>query len=209
MVDYVITPWDLPSLAVEGETRRYPVRRIYCVGRNYAEHTREMGADPNREPPFFFMKPADALVPDGGSVPYPTATANLHHEVELVAAIGTGGIDIPPEGANDHIYGYAVGIDLTRRDLQQVAKDRRWPWDTGKGFDHGAPCGNLVPAAKIGHPATGAITLTVDDEERQRGDLSDMIWTVPEIVGHLSRLFTLYPGDLIYTGTPAGVGVPV
>ena len=203
---YVIPIWEIPSLAVEGEAGRFPIHRIYCVGRNYAEHTREMGGDPNREAPFFFMKPADAVVPDGGKVPYPPATANLHHEVELVAAIGTAGSDIAPEAANDHIYGYAVGIDLTRRDLQQVSKDRRWPWDTGKGFDHGAPCGNIAPAARIGHPDTGAITLTIDGEMRQQGDLSDMIWSVPEIIGHLSRLFALQPGDLIYTGTPAGVG---
>lgn len=203
---YVIPPWDLPSLAVDGATGRFAVRRIYCVGRNYAAHAREMGNDPEREPPFFFMKPADALVPDGGHVPYPPATANLHHEVELVAAIGKAGAEIAPDDANDHIYGYAVGLDLTRRDLQQVAKDRRWPWDTGKGFDFGAPCGKLAPAMRIGHPARGAITLTLDGQPRQSGDLAEMIWSVPEIVGHLSRLFTLQPGDLIYTGTPAGVG---
>ena len=205
-MSYVIPQWDLPSVAVEGESGRFPVRRIYCVGRNYAEHTREMGGDPAREPPFFFTKPADALVPDGAALPYPPATANLHHEVELVAAIGAAGSEIAADSASAHIYGYAVGIDLTRRDLQQVSKDRRWPWDTSKGFDHGAPCGNIVPAARIGHPASGAITLKVDGEERQRGDLAEMVWSVPEIVGHLSRLFTLQPGDLIYTGTPAGVG---
>lgn len=205
-MSYVVPLWNIPSLAVEGEAGRFPVRRIYCVGRNYSEHAREMGADPAREPPFFFMKPADAVVPDGTAVPYPPATANLHHEVELVAAIGTAGTDIAPEAANGHIYGYAAGIDLTRRDLQQVSKDRRWPWDTSKGFDHSAPCGNIAPASRIGHPATGAITLTIDGEERQRGDLSEMVWSVPEIIGHLSRLFTLQPGDLIYTGTPAGVG---
>ena len=203
---YVIPAWEPPSLAVEGETGRFPVRRIYCVGRNYAEHTREMGADPAREPPFFFTKPADAVVPDGAAVPYPPATANLHHEVELVAAIGTAGAEIAPEAARDHIYGYAVGIDLTRRDLQQVSKDRRWPWDTAKGFDRSAPCGSIAPAARIGHPEAGTIALAIDGIERQHGTLSDMIWSVPEIVGHLSRLFTLRPGDLIYTGTPAGVG---
>ena len=203
---YVIPAWDLPSLAVEGEAGRFPVRRIFCVGRNYAEHAREMGNDPDREPPFFFLKPADSLTPDGGNVPYPPATANLHHEVEMVAAIGKAGAEIAPDAANDHIYGYAVGLDLTRRDLQQVSKDRRWPWDTGKSFDSGAPCGNIAPASRIGHPARGAITLKVDGEPRQAGDLADMIWSVPEIIGHLSRLFTLKPGDLIYTGTPAGVG---
>ncbi len=205
-MSYVIPTWERPSLAVAGETGRFPVRRIYCVGRNYAAHAREMGGDPNREPPFFFTKPADAIVADGGTVPYPPATADLHHEVELVAAIGTAGADIALEAANRHIYGYAAGIDLTRRDLQQISKDRRWPWDTSKGFDHGAPCGDIAPAARIGHPGSGAITLDVDGQTRQRGDLADMVWSVPEIVGHLSRLFRLCPGDLIYTGTPAGVG---
>ncbi|RMD63440.1 MAG: FAA hydrolase family protein [Alphaproteobacteria bacterium] len=205
-MDYVIPAWDLPSVAVAGEQRRFPVHRIYCVGRNYAEHAREMGKDPSREPPFFFMKPADAVVDDGGLVPYPPATTDLHHEVELVVALGRGGTDIAAEDARAYIYGYAVGIDLTRRDLQQVAKDRSWPWDTAKGFDHGAPCGAIHPVAEIGHPTHGAITLSADDELRQQGDLADMIWSVPEIIAHLSRLFTLHPGDLIYTGTPAGVG---
>jgi fumarylpyruvate hydrolase len=205
-MDTVIPLWAPPSLPVAGAEARFPVRRVYCVGRNYAAHTLEMGADPSRDPPFFFMKPADALVPDGGHVPYPPATANLHHEIELVAAIRTGGAEIAPESALDHIYGYAVGIDLTRRDLQQVAKDRSWPWDAGKGFDHGAPCGALQPVSAIGHPDRGAITLKVDGALRQEGDLSQMIWPVPEIIAALSRLFTLAPGDLVYTGTPAGVG---
>ncbi len=206
IMDTVIPLWQPPSLAVAGSAARFPVRRIYCVGRNYAAHTREMGADPARESPFFFMKPADALVPDGGHVPYPPATANLHHEVEMVAAIGSGGADIAPERAVDHVYGYAVGIDLTRRDLQQVAKDRSWPWGAAKAFDHGAPCGDLQTVAAIGHPAKGAITLKVDGELRQQGDLADMIWPLPEILAALSRLFELVPGDLVYTGTPAGVG---
>ncbi len=174
-MDSVIPLWAPPSLPVAGTAARFPVRRIYCVGRNYAAHTREMGADPSRDPPFFFMKPADALVPDGGHVPYPPATANLHHEIELVVALKTGGAEIAPEAALDHVYGYAVGIDLTRRDLQQVAKDRSWPWDAGKGFDHGAPCGELQPASAIGHPAQGAIALKVGGELRQQGDLADMI----------------------------------
>lgn len=203
---YVIPAWDPPSIAVEGETGRYPVRRIYCVGRNYAAHAREMGKDPNREPPFFFMKPADCLVPDGGRVTYPPASANVHHEVELVVALGRGGANISATDARGHIYGYAVGIDLTRRDLQQVAKDRSWPWDAAKSFDGAAPCGNLHPAARIGHPERGAITLAVNDQIRQSGDLAQMIWNIPEIIAHLSRLFTLCPGDLIYTGTPSGVG---
>lgn len=204
-MDYVVPLWDLPALKVAGEARRFPVRRIYCVGRNYAEHAREMGHDPRREAPFFFMKPADAVVGDGGLVPYPCATTSLHHEVELVAALGAGGAEIAAEEANGHVFGYAVGIDLTRRDLQQVAKDHRWPWDTAKGFDHGAPCGDLHPAAQIGHPTRGAISLAVDGEVRQRGDLAQMIWSVPEIIAHLSRLFELHPGDLVFTGTPAGV----
>lgn len=205
-MDYVILAWDLPSVAVAGSADRFPVRRIYCVGRNYAAHTREMGADPDREPPFFFMKPADALVADGGALPYPPATANLHHEVELVVAIGSAGAEIAAAAARDHIFGYGVGIDLTRRDLQQVAKDRAWPWDAGKGFDFGAPCGDIHPAADIGHPERGAITLEVDGARRQAGDLSDMIWKVPEIIAALSRLFRLEAGDLIYSGTPSGVG---
>ena len=205
-MDTVIPLWEPPSLPVAGTAARFPVRRIYCVGRNYAAHSREMGVDPARESPFFFMKPADALVPDGGHLPYPPATTNLHHEVELVAAIGKGGADIAAAAALDHVYGYAVGIDLTRRDLQQVAKDRSWPWDAGKGFDHGAPCGELQPVSAIGHPDKGTIALEVDGEPRQKGDLSELIWPVPEIVAALSRLFALAPGDLIFTGTPAGVG---
>jgi len=206
MPDYIIAPPTPPSLPVADETRRFAVRRIYCVGRNYAAHTREMGADPTREPPFFFMKPADALVTDGADAPYPPATADLHHEVELVVAIGRGGAGIAPAAAEAHIFGYAVGIDLTRRDVQQVAKQRAWPWDAAKGFDHGAPCGTLHPAATVGHPRHGAITLDVNGQRRQEGDLAQMIWSVPEIIGHLSRLFALRPGDLIFTGTPAGVG---
>ena len=205
-MDYVIPTWEPTSLAIAGENRRFPVRRIYCVGRNYAAHIREMGGDPQREPPFFFTKPPEAIVPDGGEVPYPTATANLHHEVELVVAIGRGGTDVAPETALEHVYGYAVGIDLTRRDLQQVAKDRSWPWDAAKGFDHSAPCSDLHPSAAVGHPTQGAITLKVDGDLRQDGNLNDLVWPIPEIIGYLSRLFTLCPGDLIYTGTPSGVG---
>jgi fumarylpyruvate hydrolase len=205
-METVIPSWDPPSLPVYGETRRFPVRRVYCVGRNYAAHTLEMGADPERDPPFFFMKPADALVGDGGVVPYPPATANLQHEVELVAAIGRGGAEVSPDVALSHVYGYAVGIDLTRRDLQQIAKDKSWPWDAGKGFDSGAPCGEVHPAEAFGHPSSGAITLKVNGEVRQEGDLSQMIWPLPQVIAHVSRLFTLHAGDLIFTGTPAGVG---
>jgi fumarylpyruvate hydrolase len=182
------------------------VARIFCVGRNYAEHAREMGHNPEREPPFFFMKPATALVGNGGDFPYPAQTADVHHEVELVVALSRGGSDIPARAALDHVYGYAVGLDMTRRDLQGQAKKLGRPWDTGKGFDHSAPCSEIAPATAVGHPARGAITLQVNGQLRQQGDLADLIWNVPETIACLSSLFTLMPGDLIYTGTPAGVG---
>jgi fumarylpyruvate hydrolase len=184
----------------------FPVRRIFCVGRNYAAHAREMGGDPNREPPFFFTKPADSLVTGGAPVPYPAATENLHHEMELVVAIATGGANIPAESALSHVYGYAAGLDLTRRDLQDEAKAARRPWDMAKGFDASAPIGDIAPAAAIGHPATGLITLAVNGTSRQSGDLADQIWPVPDIIAALSRLVRLAPGDLIFTGTPDGVG---
>ncbi len=205
---YAIPLWTQPTVPVVGGDP-FPVRRIYCVGRNYAAHAREMGADPDREPPFFFMKPADAIVPDGSTIPYPPKTANLHHEIELVAAIGTGGRDIPVESALDHVYGYAVGLDMTRRDLQNAAKKEGKPWDMGKGFDQSAPCGPIRRAADIGHPDKGAVTLSVNGAERQRGDLSDLIWSVSETISYLSGLVELQPGDLIYTGTPEGVGAVV
>jgi len=204
-MSYAIPSWDLPSVPVVGTEDRFPVRRIYCIGRNYAAHAREMGAD-EREPPFFFLKPADAIVQNGATIPYPPATENFHYEAELVAAIGEGGANISVEDANDHIFGYGVGIDLTRRDLQEEAKGMRRPWDMGKGFDASAPCSEIYPAAAIGHPTDGAITLTVNGETRQSGDIGDMIWNVPESVAYLSGLVTLEPGDLIYTGTPEGVG---
>jgi len=202
---YVIPPPPVSSLAVEGSDARFPVHRIYCVGRNYAEHAREMGGDPDREPPFFFAKPADSLVADGADFPYPPQTHDVHHEMELVVAIGTGGANITAAGALDHVFGYAAGLDMTRRDLQAAAKKLGRPWDTAKGFDHAAPCGRIMPAARIGHPATGAIWLKVNGELRQNSDLSQLIWKVPEVIASLSTLFTLVPGDLIYTGTPAGV----
>ncbi|QJE73227.1 fumarylacetoacetate hydrolase family protein [Aerophototrophica crusticola] len=205
-MDFVIPAPEQPSLAVAGSAARFPVRRIYCVGRNYAEHAREMGADPVREPPFFFMKPADAILPDGAEVPYPPGTDNLHHEVELVAALGAGGRDIDPAKALDLVWGYAVGNDLTRRDLQGQAKAAGKPWEVGKGFDHSAPVSPLRPVAEVGHPTSGLITLSVNGERRQTGDLSDMTWSVAEVIAHLSRLFHLHAGDLIFTGTPAGVG---
>ena len=204
-MEYVITPPAAVSVAVSGQAERFPVRRIYCVGRNYAAHAREMGAD-EREPPFFFLKPADAIVHDGATIPYPTKTADLHYEGELVAAIGTGGRNIAVEDANDHIFGYAVGIDLTRRDLQNEAKQMRRPWDMGKGFDRSAPCGEIAPASAIGHPASGDIWLKVNGAEKQHGDIADMIWSTPECIAYLSGLMELVPGDLIFTGTPDGVG---
>jgi fumarylpyruvate hydrolase len=183
----------------------FPVRRVFCVGRNYAAHAREMGGDPNREPPFFFTKPADALVTRGAASPFPPATENLHHEMELVVAIGTGGAAIDAEEALSHVYGYAAGLDLTRRDLQDEAKAARRPWDMSKGFDASAPIGDIAPADTIGHPDKGRIALAVNGAVRQQGDLADQIWAVPEIIAALSRLVTLAPGDLIFTGTPDGV----
>ena len=205
-MEYVIPAPPIPSLPVEGSHARFPVHRIYCVGRNYADHAREMGGDPDREPPFFFCKPADAIVSDGHDFRYPGQTEDVHHEMEFVVALGKGGADIAVDRALDHVYGYAAGLDMTRRDLQAAAKKLGRPWDTGKGFDHAAPCGRIMPAARIGHPASGAIWLKVNGEVRQRGDLAQLIWRVPEVIAYLSTLFTLAAGDLIYTGTPAGVG---
>ncbi|WP_207484854.1 fumarylacetoacetate hydrolase family protein [Arenibaculum pallidiluteum] len=201
--------WDIPSLAIQGRAERFPVRRIYCVGRNYAAHAREMGHDPDREPPFFFLKPADAIVPDGGTMPYPPATADLHHEIELVVALARGGRDVPAEHAMDLVFGYAVGLDMTRRDLQNQAKKAGRPWDMGKGFDHSAPCGPVVPKEAVGDASKGAIWLDVNGARRQVGDLSDLIWSVPETIAYLSGLVELMPGDLIFTGTPEGVGAVV
>ncbi len=192
-----------PTVAIAGHTDRFPVRRIFCVGQNYADHAREMGSDPARQQPFFFAKPADAVVPGGGPLPFPPRTADLHHEVELVVALGAGGADIAAADAAALIWGHAVGIDLTRRDLQAAARQAGRPWDMAKGFDASAPIGALPPGAP---PAAGAITLTVDGAVRQSGDLDQMIWTVPEIIAVLSTYVTLAPGDLIFTGTPAGVG---
>lgn len=184
---------------------RFPVRRVFCVGRNYAAHAREMGHDPDREPPFFFTKPADAVVVDGADTPYPSVTERLEHEVELVVAIGTGGSDITVDDALAHVWGYAVGIDLTRRDLQAEAKRLGRPWDTAKGFDASAPIGVLVPAGDV-DPTAGAIVLRVNGELRQSGDLADQIWSVAETIAELARFVALEPGDLLMTGTPEGVG---
>jgi len=209
MSDYVFAPPSTPSLAVEGESARFPIRRVFCVGRNYSEHAREMGHDPDREPPFFFMKPADAVVPASGVIAYPPLTEDLHHEIELVVAIGEGGTDIEPENALAHVWGYGVGLDLTRRDIQAQAKKLGRPWDWAKGFDESAPCTALRRASALGHPQSGAIWLKVNDVERQRGDLADQIWSVPDVISHVSRSVELKAGDLIFTGTPAGVGALV
>ncbi|MCC6211644.1 MAG: fumarylacetoacetate hydrolase family protein [Burkholderiales bacterium] len=206
---HVIPLWEIPSLAVKDAKDRFPVRRIFCVGRNYVEHQREMGGD-GRETPFFFLKSAHALVSGGGDVHYPPKTANYHYEAEMVVAIARGGRRIEARRANEHVFGYGIGLDMTRRDLQQMGKDNGRPWDFGKDFDEAAPCSALVPAAKPGHPAfhpsRGAIWLKVNGKERQKADLSDMIWSVPEQIAFLSEYYTLEPGDIIFSGTPAGVG---
>ena len=206
MTEFVIPPPPAPSVAVAGTRARFPVRRIHCVGRNYAEHAREMGKDPAREPPFFFQKPADAVVENGVPVPYPPLTANFHHEIELVVAIGREGSDIDPGRALEHVFGYAVGNDFTRRDLQLAARDKGRPWEPGKAFDASAALTQIHRAAEIGHPARGRIWLRVNEAVRQQADIGDLIWSVPEIVAILSTSVRLAPGDLIYTGTPAGVG---
>ena len=203
---YVIDFNPVPSLPVEGTDARFPVGRIYCVGRNYAEHAREMGHDPDREPPFFFMKAPNSIVPSGSTIDYPVGTRDVHHEIEMVVAIGKGGRDIPVESALGHVFGYGVGLDMTRRDIQGEAKKMGRPWEMGKSFDNSAPITGLVPAAKIGHPSRGAIWLKVNGQVRQQGDLAMQIWSVPEQINYLSSLVTLQPGDLIFSGTPAGVG---
>lgn len=203
-MDYVFPPAPPVALPVVGSASVFAVRRVYCVGQNYADHAAEMGGD-GRQPPFFFAKPADALVPGGGDVAYPPQTVNLQHEVELVVALGRGGRDIPVAEALDGVFGYAVGFDLTRRDLQSRAKTKGQPWEMAKGFDQSGPVSAIVPAATLGHPASGAIWLKVNGEERQRGDLAQMSWKVAEVIANLSSFVRLEPGDLIFTGTPAGV----
>jgi fumarylpyruvate hydrolase len=204
-MSFVITPPPVVALPVRDDERRFPVHRIYCVGRNYAAHAVEMGHDPDKEPPFFFQKNPDNLVLDG-RFPYPSASQDVHHEIELVVALRSGGTGIPVERALDHVFGYAVGLDMTRRDLQGAAKDLGRPWEVGKAFERSAPCTPLVPAATSGHPTSGAIWLEVNGEVRQKGDLNQMIWKVPEMIAYLSDLFELQPGDLIMSGTPSGVG---
>jgi fumarylpyruvate hydrolase len=203
--NYVFAPPATVSVGVIGESARYPVRRIYCVGRNYAEHAREMGHDPDRELPFFFQKNPDNLVLNNKDFPYPTMTSNLHHEIELVVAMGKGGRDISAANALEHVYGYALGIDLTRRDLQNEAKKTGRPWEIGKAFEHSAPMTDITPATKSGHLSKGAIWLKVNGEVRQQSDLTQLIWNIPDIIAHLSAIFELRAGDLIMTGTPAGV----
>lgn len=205
-MSHVFEPPAIPSLAVAGSGDTLPVRRIFCVGRNYAKHAREMGKDPDREPPFFFTKPGDAVVMDGETVAYPPRTSNLHYEAELVAVIGRPGRNIPEAVALSHVWGYAIGNDLTRRDVQLEARDKGRPWDMGKGFDRSAVVGPVHPVAAVGHPAAGSIRLTVNGAVKQDADLEEMIWKTPEIISILSGLVDLKPGDVIMTGTPEGVG---
>jgi fumarylpyruvate hydrolase len=203
---YVFEPLPIPSLPVAGSDLAFPVHRIYCVGRNYAEHAVEMGFDPTREPPFFFQKNPDNLLPPGRDFPYPSRSNDVHFEIEMAVALGKGGVDVPIESAMDLVYGYAVALDMTRRDLQGEAKKMGRPWEVGKAFEASAPCSAIVPAAEIGHPSAGKVWLELNGQMRQTGDLDQMIWKVPEMISYLSALFTLQPGDLILSGTPAGVG---
>lgn len=205
MTKFLIDPPAHASVAVRGTQARLPVRRVICVGRNYADHAREMGKDPSREPPFFFYKPTDSVIDSGGEMPYPPLTKLLHHEVELVVAIGRSGADIRREDALNHVLGYAVGLDMTRRDVQLAARDMGRPWDWGKGFDWSAPCGPISTVEDVGHLSQGMIQLRVNGELRQSADLSELIWGVPEIIAIASSAMQLEPGDLIFTGTPAGV----
>ena len=201
---FLIDPPPQAAIAVQGETSKFPVRRVWCVGRNYLEHIRELGND-ERNPPFFFAKHADMIAPDGAKIPYPTLTKDMQHEVELVVALKSGGLNISPEQALDHVWGYGVSVDLTRRDLQTVSRKKEQPWEIGKSFDMSAPTGALIPASKSGHPSKGKIWLSVNGTERQKGDLSEMIWNIAEIISKLSLQVELGAGDVILTGTPAGV----
>ena len=206
MTKYIIKPAAPASLPIRGSDERFPVRRVYCVGRNYAAHTIEMGGDPNREVPFFFQKNPDDLVSDGAEFPYPDKSNDVHHEIEMIVALHKGGANIPLETALEHVWGYGVALDMTRRDLQGECKKAGRPWEIGKAFDHSAPASELVPVSEAGHPMDGAIWLKINGEIRQQGDLNQMIWKVPEMIAYLSGLFTLAPGDLILSGTPSGVG---
>jgi fumarylpyruvate hydrolase len=206
MTTFAITPPAIPSLAIAGSSERFPLRRVFCVGRNYAAHAREMGANPDREPPFFFSKPADAVVPAAGVLPYPPETRDMHHEVEMVVAIGKPGVNVSPDDALSLVWGYGVGLDLTRRDLQAVAKEMSRPWDMAKGFDASAPCSELHPVSEVGHPSDARIWLEVNGAVKQEGNLNEMVWPVADVIAYLSRYVALQPGDLIFSGTPAGVG---
>jgi len=210
-MDYAVSPPELHTLAIAGRSERFPVNRIFCVGRNYAAHAREMGKDPQREAPFFFMKPASATVDAAqpATIPYPQKTANFHHEIELVLAIGSGGADIEVASALEHVYGYGVGLDMTRRDLQLEARDKGRPWEFGKSFAYSAPIGEIHRARDVGHPGEARITLSVNGQPRQSSDISKLIWSVSECVAYLSQYEALEAGDLIMTGTPEGVGAVV
>ena len=205
-MEYAITPPERAWIPVQGSDAIFPVHRVYCVGRNYAAHTIEMGHDPDREDPFFFQKNPDNLLIKGADFPYPARSHDVHHEIELAVALHKGGTGIPVESAMDCVWGYAVALDMTRRDLQGECKKAGRPWEIGKAFEHSAPCSDLVRASEIGHPARGAIWLRINGETRQEGDLGQMIWKVPEMINYLSGLFELRPGDVILTGTPSGVG---
>ena len=208
-MNFAISAWELPSVPIHGTTERFPIRHIYCVGRNYAEHAKEMGGDATKEPPFFFSKPADAILAveagQRGRMHYPLVTQDLQHEIEMVVAIGRAGVKRTAENALELVFGYAVGLDMTRRDLQNQMREKKRPWDIGKAFAQAAPIAPIHTVAQVGHLAKGAITLLVNGSERQRGDLADMIWDVPSTIAFLSQMYELLPGDLIYSGTPAGV----
>jgi len=212
-MSYAIPAWDVPAVPIAGSRDLFPVRHVYCVGRNYAEHAKEMGGDATKDPPFFFTKPADAIVPvvppAVGDIRYPLATKNFHHEIELVVAIGKAGVRVAPERANDLVFGYAVGLDMTRRDLQNEMREKKRPWDIGKSFAQAAPIAPIHPVTQSGHLARGAIRLDVNGTRRQQGDLADMIWDVPHTIAFLSTYYELLPGDLIFSGTPAGVAAVV
>ena len=205
MTKYIIEPVARASLPVRGSEQRFPVRRVYCIGRNYAAHSIEMGGDPNRESPFFFQKNPDNL-DASGEFPYPVKSSDVHHEIELVVALKSGGVNISVDNALEHVYGYAIGIDMTRRDLQAEMKQTRRPWEIGKAFERSAPIGPIIPASEIGHPDSGSISLKVNNDQRQQGNLNQMIWKVPEMIVYLSEYFEIGAGDLIMSGTPAGVG---
>lgn len=206
---WAFEPGPQPSLAIRGTAQRFPVRRIYCIGRNYLAHIREMGEADERDPPIFFQKPSDSIIEEGMPVPYPSATTDYQYEGELVVAIGKAGEDIDAAQAHQHIFGYAVGLEMTRRDLQRAAAKAGQPWENGKSFDYSSPCSAIVPASMTGHPDRGMLMLSVNGKQRQKTDLSQLIWNVPEVIAQLSKLYCLMPGDLIYTGTPDGVGAVV